>query len=69
MLGLDLGAKNLRDLKAKKDIQLQSFCKYCGEYKFYTGLPFKESTEWLMSPTWVELKKKYDAAPPTLTPF
>jgi len=69
VLGLDLGAKNIQDLPAKKNEQLKHFCKYCGEYKFYTGLPFKESTEWLMSPTWVELKKKYDAAPPTLTPF
>ena len=69
VLGLDLGAKNLRDFKAKKDVQLQNFCKYCGEYKFYTGLPYKESTEWLMSPIWIELKKKYDAAPPVLTPL
>jgi hypothetical protein len=69
VLGLDLGVKNLQDFKARKDIQLQNFCKYCGEYKFYTGLPFKESTEWLLSPTWIELKKKYDAAPSVLTPF
>jgi len=71
ILGLDAGIKDLKEFiqgdKAKA--QLQQFCKYCGEYKFYTGLPFKESTEWLLSPTWIELKKKYDAAPSVLTPF
>jgi hypothetical protein len=68
IIGMDIGIKNFQGFITNES-QLQQVCKYCGEYKFYSGLPFSDSREWLLSPTWVELKKKYDAAPPTLTPF
>jgi len=70
ILGLDIGKKDLGKFLADsmKD-QLSQFCKYCGEYKFYTGLPFNESKIWTLSPTWTSIKQKYDASPPTLTLF
>jgi hypothetical protein len=66
--GFDIGAKNLHGF-INDESQLQRFCKYCGEYKSYSGQPFSDSRNWLLSPTWIEFKKKYDAGPPTLTPF